>query len=40
MGGQDGSQPYSGLSYVNGTFYGTTFFGGAHGLGTVYSITL
>jgi uncharacterized repeat protein (TIGR03803 family) len=43
MGGQDGSQPFSGLSYVNGTFYGTTYFGGVNcapdGCGTVYSIT-
>jgi uncharacterized repeat protein (TIGR03803 family) len=38
-GGQDGCYPYSGLSYVNGTFYGTTSLGGAHNDGTVYSIT-
>jgi uncharacterized repeat protein (TIGR03803 family) len=37
--GQDGNNPQSGLSYVNGTFYGTTSGGGAHGYGTVYSIT-
>jgi uncharacterized repeat protein (TIGR03803 family) len=36
----DGSNPHSGLSYVNGTFYGTTGSGGAHNGGTVYSITL
>jgi uncharacterized repeat protein (TIGR03803 family) len=44
-GGQDGENPLSGLSYVNGTFYGTTPYGGAYGGtkgasgGTVYSIT-
>jgi uncharacterized repeat protein (TIGR03803 family) len=38
--GHDGCTPYSGLSYVNGTFYGTTYYGGAYGYGTVYSITL
>jgi uncharacterized repeat protein (TIGR03803 family) len=36
----DGNLPLSGLSYVNGTFYGTTLGGGAAGGGgTVYSIT-
>jgi uncharacterized repeat protein (TIGR03803 family) len=35
----DGAYPMSGLSYVNGTFYGTTMFGGAYNDGTVYSIT-
>jgi uncharacterized repeat protein (TIGR03803 family) len=36
----DGCHPqFSGLSYVNGTLYGTTWWGGAHGVGTVYSIT-
>jgi uncharacterized repeat protein (TIGR03803 family) len=40
QGGSDGRFPYSGLSYVNGTFYGTTNSGGAHDSGTVYSITL
>jgi uncharacterized repeat protein (TIGR03803 family) len=35
---QDGCYPYSGLSNVNGTFYGTTSFCGAHGDGMVYSI--
>ncbi len=39
-GGQDGENPLSGLSYVNGTFYGTTPRGGANSAGTVYSITL
>jgi uncharacterized repeat protein (TIGR03803 family) len=45
-GGPDGDLPQSGLSYVNGTFYGTTAGGGAYGGtsgtggGTVYSITL
>jgi uncharacterized repeat protein (TIGR03803 family) len=35
----DGAGP-NGLSYVNGTFYGTTMFGGTYDDGTVYSITL
>jgi uncharacterized repeat protein (TIGR03803 family) len=38
--GQDGADPLSGLDYVNGTFYGTTYSGGAYDSGTVYSITL
>jgi uncharacterized repeat protein (TIGR03803 family) len=37
--GFDGAHPQSGLSYVNGTLYGTTEYGGAHIDGTVYSIT-
>ena len=42
--GSDGSQPRAGLVNVNGTLYGTTFYGGAyHGYGfnagTVFSIT-
>jgi uncharacterized repeat protein (TIGR03803 family) len=36
---QDGCYPYSGVIDVNGTFYGTTWIGGAHNDGTVYSIT-
>jgi uncharacterized repeat protein (TIGR03803 family) len=36
---QDGDYPTSGLSYVNGTLYGTTYFGGTNNIGTVYSIT-
>jgi uncharacterized repeat protein (TIGR03803 family) len=39
-GGVDGVDPQSGLNYLNGTFYGTTYSGGAYGSGTVYSITL
>ena len=36
----DGADPESGLVQdANGTFYGTTFFGGATGVGTIYSIT-
>jgi uncharacterized repeat protein (TIGR03803 family) len=38
-GEQDGAYPYSGLSYVNGTLYGTTSIGAAHNDGTVFSIT-
>jgi uncharacterized repeat protein (TIGR03803 family) len=37
--GFDGGAPDSKLTYVNGTFYGTTFSGGRHDLGTVFSIT-
>ena len=39
-GGAGGSYPDSGLTAgLDGDFYGTTTFGGAHGLGTVYKIT-
>jgi uncharacterized repeat protein (TIGR03803 family) len=42
-GEKDGAYPTSGLSYVNGTLYGTTSIGGGEptvfGSGTVYSIT-
>jgi uncharacterized repeat protein (TIGR03803 family) len=38
-GGKDGDTPSSGLSNVNGTFYGATEYGGAYNSGTVYSIT-
>ncbi len=38
-GGTDGAGPRSGLVDVNGTLYGTTYFGGAYGQGTVFSIT-
>ncbi|HEX3458932.1 MAG TPA: choice-of-anchor tandem repeat GloVer-containing protein [Candidatus Baltobacteraceae bacterium] len=35
----DGSVPYAGLLNVKGTLYGTTYYGGAHTIGIVYSIT-
>jgi uncharacterized repeat protein (TIGR03803 family) len=36
----DGEFPYAGLILAsNGNFYGTTTYGGAHGSGTVFSIT-
>ncbi len=35
----DGEYPYAGLINVNGTLYGTTYYGGAKGDGTVFSIT-
>jgi uncharacterized repeat protein (TIGR03803 family) len=38
-GGSDGGNPLASLVEVNGTLYGTTFGGGAHGLGTVFSIS-
>jgi uncharacterized repeat protein (TIGR03803 family) len=38
-GSRDGLGPLAGLMDVNGTFYGTTEFGGAHDDGTVFSIT-
>ena len=37
--GSDGSEPFTGLVNVQGTLYGTTLRGGAHGGGTVYSIS-
>ena len=40
FGGQgDGISPRAGLTYISGTLYGTTMSGGAHGWGTVFSIT-
>lgn len=38
-GGSDGCGPTSALTYRNGTFYGTTGSGGAHGHGTVFAFT-
>jgi len=38
-GGNDGSQPYAGLTNVNGVLYGTTFAGGSANAGTVFKIT-
>jgi uncharacterized repeat protein (TIGR03803 family) len=35
--GTDGQTPYAGLINVKGTLYGTTYYGGTHGDGTVYS---
>jgi uncharacterized repeat protein (TIGR03803 family) len=35
----DGANPQAGLVNVNGTLYGTTRFGGAGSVGTVFSIT-
>jgi len=36
----DGEEPYAGLvQATNGIFYGTTYYGGANGLGTVFKIT-
>lgn len=37
--GTDGYYPEAGLINVKGTLYGTTYGGGAHGEGTVFSIT-
>jgi uncharacterized repeat protein (TIGR03803 family) len=38
--GTNGAQPYAGLVQgINGSFYGTTFGGGANSLGTVFEIT-
>jgi len=37
-GGSDGSGPRAGLVLVNGVLYGTTFYGGSSGQGTVYEI--
>ncbi len=35
----DGEYPYAGLVNVNGTIYGTTYYGGAKGDGTVFSLS-
>jgi uncharacterized repeat protein (TIGR03803 family) len=37
--GPDGAYPYAGLVSMNGTLYGTTYGGGRHGRGTVFSVT-
>ncbi len=37
--GSDGADPRAGLIHVNGTLYGTTAEGGAHGDGTVFALT-
>jgi uncharacterized repeat protein (TIGR03803 family) len=42
LGGRDGQQPESGLTYLNGILYGTTVAGGngtSGGNGTVYALT-
>jgi uncharacterized repeat protein (TIGR03803 family) len=36
--GSDGFSPYAAPTSLNGTLYGTTYEGGTHGVGTVYSI--
>lgn len=36
----DGADPLSGLLYVHGTLYGTTYQGGTDGHGTVFAVTL
>jgi uncharacterized repeat protein (TIGR03803 family) len=37
----DGSAPQGGLvQHTNGAFYGTTFYGGADGIGTIFSLSL
>jgi uncharacterized repeat protein (TIGR03803 family) len=35
----DGGLPAAGLTNANGTLYGTTIYGGAHGYGTVFSLS-
>jgi uncharacterized repeat protein (TIGR03803 family) len=35
----DGEWPYAGLLEVNGTFYGTTSYGGANYFGTVFKLS-
>jgi uncharacterized repeat protein (TIGR03803 family) len=36
--GNDGKEPYAGLLFDRGTFYGTTSFGGTNGLGVVFQL--
>jgi|SRR5271166_333100 len=39
--GADGGIPYAGLTMdAHGNFYGTTYYGGTHGYGTVFRMTL
>ncbi len=35
----DGQIPMAGLAYLDGTFYGTTAYGGANGYGTVFAMS-
>jgi uncharacterized repeat protein (TIGR03803 family) len=35
----DGANPFASLIHVKGTFYGTTYYGGAGNYGTVFSVT-
>jgi uncharacterized repeat protein (TIGR03803 family) len=35
----DGANPQAGLVAANGVLYGTTYGGGAHGKGTLFSVT-
>jgi uncharacterized repeat protein (TIGR03803 family) len=39
-GANDGGNPEAGLTYDNGTFYGTTFDGGTSNAGTVFKLVL
>ena len=39
QGGTDGQNPQGQFVNINGTFYGTTQYGGANGSGTVFTIT-
>jgi len=41
-GAVDGAHPHAGLTYVasDGNFYGTTYSGGGHSVGTAYRLTL
>ena len=36
--GADGSQPYSGVTPVNGVFYGVTWYGGPNNSGTIFKL--
>jgi uncharacterized repeat protein (TIGR03803 family) len=38
FGGDDGSQPYSGVTPLNGVFYGVTWYGGPTNAGTVFEL--
>jgi uncharacterized repeat protein (TIGR03803 family) len=35
----DGANPYSGLEYVSGNLFGTTFVGGLYGYGTIFELS-
>jgi uncharacterized repeat protein (TIGR03803 family) len=39
-GGEDGAAPWGNLVYRNGTLFGTTSQGGAHGAGTVFAVNI
>jgi uncharacterized repeat protein (TIGR03803 family) len=38
LNGNDGADPYAGVIFARGTLYGTTYYGGKFGNGTLFSL--